>query len=1508
MYAGNPMSAVRGVFCWFTILILLNTTFAVGVFAEEAADVPQPGLASADALPESVSAAAGPAPISTPQEFACSTASISEKESNEILNLLKDGFVGASLDAGAAQPDGNRDTLLNPTVILTDEDGKNAAKTDLPGQKVEPFEVAHLLNNYVKGGFAFGLVLEESVRTAKCSDYERNCHVMGDDLKYSNAGTGITSTVKNVAQDAKGLWDEFLDKDTDSAALTPEENEKLRSYLAAEDRNSLEYKVFERKEGAILPNSVLADSFNAKLQTNCTNSSCVLSTYSMFDKYFNSWFSMEMVASNFGPTLLGKMSQAFRWTGKRIWPWRLRESSFMDAVRRSKYFNPNSYLMQKRVDTMWHDIDRHGLGDFFRALTQSTDKGAYQLLETTSFDGWISKQLSPGGMLEDIGKDYVKRAEFVKAINRMRGFANASEAMRSAAAKKFDLAVGAAKKAPNNLAAGAAYDRAKIEYAQSLSDTVLKYNSLLKIDWPSYWSKHYASGLRYVSVYDESAAMYRMFYDDSKNLNYTLQKFSKDGHFGNWNPADYDNIAFKAGKENAQALQLYKASPRGGEEMQVTMTDLVTGIKKGDFQEYFAKVGEDFIPVKKETLGLIEERAAGNVPLYRGGWEPYQELTPEAWASQMTEPRTLSRIKSIKGNTNHIYDVVTEKGWSSRRYTSLLDKAFAEEDALIKSYFSLKGGAKWTAVPFGYWWFKRGLGIEDLSFYQLPDTWMDLEFTAGSEAVYGDAYIDFFANEGSDQGDLFVQLLNKLPWKMVLDEVSDKFNPIRNFYDMLTGKTLRDETENLAYYIAGKDDCPTCSVVIRSRDMKDFSPFFASNQPLTNYILEDTVSREAQEKGQTLISFAHHLNLTGKTKDIEGEEINIAKAMEEEKTCTDKIKETPLSYLNPLKLFGAGEGADVALFYGTMETLSYVTFLWAGIFTSVAMQTLVIPKLQDCVDSEEGYYTHYFIPAQKEEDKQKDVAAVSTEKVTDMVRDYKDRLVEGMEGDDSFTRQAVEEIGSQIDKFAANAADNDIVQATMKITGQSSGQLEGSKLFYFWCAPGCEIYKAGYSTTGKKVITDPNTGNTVEIDNEKGAVSINGKEVISEADIARLSADNAAIPATEIPQNITKVTVPDSEELLMEITAAGEAVLENEQVLACIQAGVKEQTGLALPGNKISDVFGRVEVVITDSHPSIKPIADSILAEGMPRKIAEGADSKISILANKQVLLSNSNDGQPGVGKLRSVQFKNGQFVYKPETNELLIWLRHHNDAVLRPDDAVALKANLATTKNPETECEEPAVDFKVTGNQDSELSQYRAGQFNKSLENFGPFQVFETETKRFILYMDEDCIEHLRVIDKETGQVLADYEGQVQQTPTGIEFIDKDGVSHSLDFSSKDGVPTVSYEGGPPETLRMAEGRNGSFWYDPEKGLWYAENAQLLPLLEAFKQQGISTKANDDGSVTSSAQGNVMNINLGEGDKGFLNLPGLPEDILQLALFIASLLGAITFARGRIIRTKQHP
>ena len=87
------------------------------------------------------------------------------------------------------------------------------------------------------------------------------------------------------------------------------------------------------------------------------------------------------------------------------------------------------------------------------------------------------------------------------------------------------------------------------------------------------------------------------------------------------------------------------------------------------------------------------------------------------------------------------------------------------------------------------------------------------------------------------------------------------------------------------------------------------------------------------------------------------------------------------------------------------------------------------------------------------------------------------------------------------------------------------------------------------------------------------------------------------------------------------------------------------------------------------------------------------------------------------------------------------------------------------------------------------------------------------------------------------------------------IEFTTDDGQKHKLAFNADNGIPTVQFDDNAPETLLNAQGRNGSFFYDPEKGLWYAENGHLLPLLEAFRD-GIATRVGPDNTVNSTASG----------------------------------------------------
>ena len=103
------------------------------------------------------------------------------------------------------------------------------------------------------------------------------------------------------------------------------------------------------------------------------------------------------------------------------------------------------------------------------------------------------------------------------------------------------------------------------------------------------------------------------------------------------------------------------------------------------------------------------------------------------------------------------------------------------------------------------------------------------------------------------------------------------------------------------------------------------------------------------------------------------------------------------------------------------------------------------------------------------------------------------------------------------------------------------------------------------------------------------------------------------------------------------------------------------------------------------------------------------------------------------------------------------------------------------------------------------------------------------------------------------------------------------------------------------PETLTMARGPNGAFWYDPEEELWRPYNAQLLPLIEAFKTRGFDTRHREDCSSTTLPGSNTMNIEFGGAAETPFNLPSMPVEPIALLLFVISFFAAICIARTKI-------
>jgi hypothetical protein len=209
---------------------------------------------------------------------------------------------------------------------------------------------------------------------------------------------------------------------------------------------------------------------------------------------------------------------------------------------------------------------------------------------------------------------------------------------------------------------------------------------------------------------------------------------------------------------------------------------------------------------------------------------------------------------------------------------------------------------------------------------------------------------------------------------------------------------------------------------------------------------------------------------------------------------------------------------------------------------------------------------------------------------------------------------------------------------------------------------------------------------------------------------------------------------------------------------------------------------------------------------------------------------------------------------------------------------------------NPNNSCEEPAINLAVETDPSTPATKLKGDNLTAGLEKNGPFQVFETESKRFVLYsklVDGECKQFFKVIDKNTGEVYDQAIEDIFQNEDGtITIKTEDGLSHSLKFSDENGKPVLTYDG-QSEVLRSASGKGGSFYYDPNKGLYYAENAQLIPLNENFKNQGVGFQANPDGTVSGKAGDNVFNINTAQGGEGLFNIPSVPESLAGLLVFV---------------------
>ncbi|MEK6942028.1 MAG: hypothetical protein AABW85_04185, partial [archaeon] len=824
---------------------------------------------------------------------ACMPNNLTDREANNLFNLVRDGFLGQEL-SGDADPDktkqiqlGNekRDELSNNNVILENpSDPKQSAKATLPNKEIKPYEVSNWMNVYLTGPFAFGLVLDDTVRAGRCADTNTtDCFLVGKNLKLRNDGAGIVADAKpfkdiynGAADKIKGLFNSTDKIASKSLALTGDDQKIIGAGLFTSVDDGASIKTAQRLEKELIPNSMLTKDFDAKMGTNCISEDCIISTYSMFDKYFNQWMSSEMVATTFGPSLLGRTKKLFNWVGRRNTFFRGVYDNIADKFRVA-FESPGSFLGDLKLNRMHQRVDKNGWRQWFTGdfMGGKTDGTGYPFIKTFEFQDWWGKQQLKDGFLDSINT-VEKKAELIRVLKDLRTYTRAANAPVFTAEKKYqEIIDGLLKKGISNPYDHPEAKKSLIDYGRSFGKLVEDFDDDLGLDGPDWFIRHPNIGLYNKGVRQVNTGEVIDLFQEHRNSRIILNKFVDSGDFSNFdNEAYLYRSAYETdGKGN---LVLYGFNPTTAKTAG-HMEHAALGHQDRTINDLWAKLDNgEYMKVNPQSGDFIKARTTGNVDLFAGNWEPTQVLTPEEFALRLTNGRVRPNFSKSVGNVEQMLDTLKEKNWVSRRYWNALDKLMAQEDELIRSYFSIRGGIKWTAYPFGYWWAKKGAGIEDISFYQLPDTWSYVLIKHGTQAIYDYAYVDFFANAGSDQGDIFVQVLNKLPWKQVLDEVSDKFEPTRKLFDKITGKELRNETENIAFYLTGPAQCDNCSMKIETdKQFQTFRPFFVTkNTTLSSYILEDTQSTANREKGQTLIAFAHKTNLEGKSGDIEGGKID----------------------------------------------------------------------------------------------------------------------------------------------------------------------------------------------------------------------------------------------------------------------------------------------------------------------------------------------------------------------------------------------------------------------------------------------------------------------------------------------------------------------------------------------------------------------------------------------------------------------------------------------------------
>jgi hypothetical protein len=1455
----------------------------------------------------------------------CIVNRLSPKEARDIMDLTHNGFNGKTIgDTNKVDDNASKKDVkdLGPVKLVGESNDKNTAVTVNAPQYAAPADKFSFFNGKrFNGPFGIGLILDDTLRVGKCiglQSADPNCKVSGTGQGLRTDGVGVKSDLINAFESVKGTT-----KTIAEAALSKTDYNSLKSNYMV-DLNSKDFTTASFPVGQNLKNTIMVKEYTAKNSTTCNNSACTISTYSAFDKYYNAWLTTDMVVFTVGPTLLHKANKLLTKMMKSTASDDLQKKGWISFLPRmqEKLQGTPAYLMKKIAMPASTTLGKARITRF-KALVQ--EEGFEPLLQklyvglklfSTGAGGEIGEILKPGSEIWKFTPE--KRKKLFEAIEHLQAYARENVQLIELAKAEYATAKGVASALADPLAKQAALDGAKIEFGKKMSLHLDDWDEILALDFEK-WLKDKEE------LFSMGGTAFRKngFNVDNQgyidvatvppfNLKRIVQNFRDNGSWANW-AGSGDAETFKTAADGV-SLQLYKIKPNKLVAENVGFEDLKYHVAHVGSGTYSVKLPTgEYIPLNEASIDYIQSSriTPGAVSIFDSSYAPIDTpMTPLEFANRITDKRIVGRPNTALRNITDFHNALVQNDYSLRTYYSLLDQQFAKEGDMLKTYFKnpAMGIYKGSVLPIAYWAGKKGFGNEDYSAFMLPDTWSTITVFQGVDKLYNDSFIDFFAgNRGSDQGDMFKRIMNSVPfvWNKIIELAAESNQFTKDMLSKVTGgyifsdggflgNTVRDTVGDLAVY-THNENCSDCSGTFTGEN-NYLGLGFRAGSNMQAFLLEAADEETKNKTGSVIISYTHHSDLKGKTGQIDGEKIDLIKGARDQETCDAKLRKWHLGWAS----------TSVGGLLGVAENMAYMAGFGPGLIASFIQQMTIARDLQDCVDDKEGYYIHFFVPPTKEANKTKSKEVVSNENVTTALSDMSTKLNDFVKDKQSSikTKDSNTPIGASLDKmkeqfdqFTNKATKANLLQAKLDINPPETGNVTGKDVFYIWFKE--SLMPSSYNTTGRAVISDGNQ--SVEINKETGQLKINGKVVLdkNKADFTRLTTPDNRIPAAVVPMTISKLTVQPSDALLFEMNTYGEIRVLDSHVLNCIRRAIYEQVGIQYSGDELTQVFGELQGLETSLYSNVYARGGQIMLEGSGPRYWGTGNSKFVVNGywNSKLII----DANQGInsGQFRGMTFANGTIVLNTQTNELIIWLRQHKDSILTNKDVKNMNAKLTTIKDPVTECDNSAINLEAVPYQNDELGTQKTNNFNTSMTKLGPFTQFTTDKRIYEFYTKRDantgdCKQYFRVRDKATGKILTDQEvvGGITQAADGtIKFKTKDenGNLHdqSLLFNAENGVPKLSYNGGPAETLVNAQGPNGSFWYDTEKGLWYPENGLQIPLNQAFKDNGAWFGTDKNGNVIGTPE-NKMTFNIGSQNQGGISVPSLPETTAGIIAFIS--------------------